>query len=773
MVRRRRVFFNALALAGAIALTPASAPHSNERLFFFGRPSDMVMSPDGARFAIKNSHGLIIARATPDLAIEQNLPLPNPGRDFAEQLGGNGPAGIVWAKDGTIWQADAYNTLRSATPDAAGRYAWHAALALHPDGTAAPTGLALDRAQRTLYVAASADNSLLCIDTRTLHRTCSVQTGVAPYGIAVAHGRIFVTNWGGALPASTRTMAKSDGTPVATDASTGAVSTGTVTVIDERAKRVVTSIRVGLHPSAILSDGTRLFVANAESDTISVISAQTLRVTRTIALGRNGIRLRSPEAFALSSDRLTLYVAESLSDDIAAIDVASGRVTRRTQTNRYPSTVLCCYGGRLIVADMKGDGSHAVLHHLPFIVGTHRAGGYNVYDYSAIVESLEAAPGRPAERSIPTRPRPSALSSMFRHVVYIIKENHTYDDFYGDLPRGNGDRGLCQFCSVSPNQHALALRFGVFDNFYVDGVLSADGHNWADSAMATDYVERSLAGFPRSYPSAGNDPLAYSSEGFIWDRVLAAGLTFRDYGEFIPDVASYTPSNARWADFYSDYLNGTSRSTFALAPQITQLAKFADVRYPSFSLRIPDQVRASEFINELHGFERVGTLPNLVLMALGNDHNAGNDPGYPTPASFVADNDLALGRIIEALSRSLFWKNTVVFVVEDDAQDGLDHVDGHRTAALVISAHNRHDLTDHTHYDQASVLATIEHIFGLRPMTRFDEHAAAIVAPFHDAVDLTPFDALPTVVPLNQMNPATNSANVDASRKDAERDAQP
>lgn len=734
---------------------------------FFGRPSDMALSHDGRTLAIKNSHGLIFVDAF-RMKVLQTLPLPNPGREFPAHLGGNGAAGIVWSDDDrAIWQADAFNTLREAVRRSNGHYEWTFAIVLHPHGTAAPIGIALAPNSHAGFVALSADNAVACIDTTRLRVTCRISTGVAPFGVLYARGRIFVSNWGGRRAQQGDPVQLSDGTPVVVSTLTGAATTGTVSVVDPKRLSVIATIPVGLHPSAMIAsrEGRFVYVANAESDSVSELSTSSLHVTRTFHLGQAGIALRSPQALALSADARSLWIAESISNDVAQLDLESGVVQRRIATEWYPSAVACCANGRLFVSNLKGVGSRGLAYHLPIIVGRNRPGGMNVYDYAGTVQALPLAGAPPAAPISSTSSR--ELRGLFHHVVYIIKENHTYDDIYGDVAEGNGDKRLCTFCAVTPNQHALARRFGIFDNFYVNGVLSADGHNWADSAVATDYVERSLSAFARSYPSAGNDPLAYSSSGFIWDRVVKARLRFRDYGEFVPDVVDYEPSTAQWRNFYRDYRDGTQRVRFRIHPGIASLAPYVDPNYPSFSLRIPDQIRASEFIKELNGFERSGNLPNLMLIALGNDHTAGTDSGYPTPEAFAADNDLALGRIVEALSHSQFWRDTVVFVVEDDAQDGYDHVDAHRTAALVISARNRGGSVDHHFYNQASVLRTIEELFGLQPMTLFDATAPPIVTPFMSTITAEPYTALPAVAPLDRMNPSGAGAAIEVRFKDA------
>lgn len=279
--------------------------------------------------------------------------------------------------------------------------------------------------------------------------------------------------------------------------------------------------------------------------------------------------------------------------------------------------------------------------------------------------------------------------SVFKHVLYIIKENRTYDQVFGDLPQGEGDSSLCQFGRmVTPNIHALAEKYVLLDNIYCNGVNSADGHQWTDEGLATVYLKKGFGGFVRSYPCcAGEDPLAYASSGFIWDKVLEKKLSFRDYGEFV--TAQITPENAKWQEHYSDFINNTNKIKINSITELASIRPFLCPTFVGFPETIPDVYRAGEFIKELNGFEKNGNFPNFMIMLLPNDHTAGTNENYPTPRAMVADNDLALGRIVEAVSKSKFWKETVIFVIEDDAQEGLDHIDGRRTEALCISPYTK------------------------------------------------------------------------------------
>jgi hypothetical protein len=349
----------------------------------------------------------------------------------------------------------------------------------------------------------------------------------------------------------------------------------------------------------------------------------------------------------------------------------------------------------------------------------------------------------------------------------VIKENRTYDQVLGDDARGDGDPSLCLFpAAVTPNHHALAAEFVLLDNFYVDADVSADGHEWTMGAYATDFVERTWPvtyggkgaievenGRPKSlgYPSEGNFDLANPKNGHLWDRARAAGLSYRSYGEFVENGAK--PGDP-----------GTTN--------VPALQGHFDPLFRSYDIGYPDAKRADRFLEELAGFEKNGELPRLVVLRLPNDHTAGTRAGSPTPRACVADNDEALGRVVEGLSKSRFWADTVVFVVEDDAQNGPDHVDAHRSVALVAGPWVKRGAVVGSLYSTASVLRTMEPILGLAPMSQFDAAAMPMYACFADKPDATPYAHRPATWPLAERNAATawgaeRSAAFDFSREDA------
>ncbi|HEX9106118.1 MAG TPA: alkaline phosphatase family protein, partial [Longimicrobiales bacterium] len=351
-----------------------------------------------------------------------------------------------------------------------------------------------------------------------------------------------------------------------------------------------------------------------------------------------------------------------------------------------------------------------------------------------------------------------------RHVIYIIKENRTYDQLLGDLPQADGDTSLVFFGrSITPNHHALAERFGIFDRFFVNAEVSADGHNWSVGAYATDYVQKTVpsnySGRGRSYDYegtnrgkvvAGDDDAAEPAVGYLWDAAARAGISFRNYGEFVDDQRR--PSGK------ISYV-GTK----------PVLAAHTDSAFPGFDLGIPDTLRANEWIRELHEFERTGDMPALEIMRLPNDHTSGVSAGAPTPRAFAADNDLALGRVIEALSHSRFWNSTVVYVLEDDAQDGPDHVDSHRSPVLVISPWSRGGVS-HRFANTTDVLATIAEILHLQPMSQFQVYGRPLRDAFGTTPDLRPYTALTPAVSLDERNPARGAGARESRRLDLRRE---
>ena len=384
---------------------------------------------------------------------------------------------------------------------------------------------------------------------------------------------------------------------------------------------------------------------------------------------------------------------------------------------------------------------------------------YDNYRRERIAEAfLRPRPGQPP------RPVPERIGepSPIRHVVYVIKENRTYDQVLGDVPEGRGDPALCIFGErVTPNQHKMVREFVLLDNTYCAGILSADGHQWSTTAIGTDYLEKSFAGWPRSYPDGmgedEDDALAYSPAGFLWDNAVKHGVSIWNFGEFAMPTCGWTDPKRKgspgWRDFWEEFLHGRGEVQISSQPSIESLRLFTPTNYVGWEMSVPDVWRARYITNQLAEWERQGAMPQLVLICLPNDHTSGTSRGCPTPAATVADNDLAFGQIVQALSHSRFWPEMVIFGIEDDPQNGWDHVSGYRTTAYVISPWAKRKAVVSTQYNTVSLLRTIEQILGLPPMNQFDAAATPMFDCFTDTPDFTPFVAVPNQVPLDEMNP--------------------
>ena len=361
-------------------------------------------------------------------------------------------------------------------------------------------------------------------------------------------------------------------------------------------------------------------------------------------------------------------------------------------------------------------------------------------------------------------------------MVYIIKENRTYDQVLGDIPEGKGDPALCVFGNrITPNQHKMVRDFVLLDNTYCSGILSADGHQWSDTAFATDYMEKSFAGFPRSYPDGMDDSdvdaLAYAPSGFLWDNVLAHGKTLRDYGEFTIGMTGWKDKNRKPApkflDFYNDFVHRTGLIDISSRPAVASLKSHIKTDTIGWDMAVPDVFRAAKFIEDFQEFERQGQMPNFIIICLPNDHTSGTAKGSPTPAAQVADNDLAFGQIVEAISHSSFWKKTCVFAIEDDPQAGWDHVSGYRTTAYVVSPYTRRQAVVSVNYNTTSLIRTMELMLGLPPMNQMDATATPMAACFTDVPDFTPFTAVPANVALDEMNPDPKAIHEPLLRRNA------
>jgi DNA-binding beta-propeller fold protein YncE len=623
-----------------------------------------------------------------------------------------------------------------------------------PDKTGSryPAGLAVSHRGNLLYVVENVGDSLAVVDPVPGQVVQRFPTDHYPYAVvAASDGQVYVSAWG----AETVTIfrARPDGRLVQP-----------------------TRLRVGFRPSALLANrsGTRLFAALAGTDQIAVIDTHQRRVLKYLndAAPAGPSEGSTPNALALSPDESRLFVAEADNNAVAVFDVSAEKpgphqtsakdgLLGRVPVDWYPTGVLL-KGTQLLVLSGKGHGSHA--NPDGPIPGTPLARPFG-YDLGQLNGTLRLLPSEMSPSTLAgysrrvaaannwNGPKVSRHYPPFKHVVYIIKENRTYDQVFGDVPQGDGDASLVFFGKdTTPNHRALALRFGLFDRFFTNAEVSSQGHIWSTAAYVTDYGEKLIpSGYSDRRGGIDGEEIDEPANGFLWTLARKKGIWFRDYGEMV------SAGDNGWP--------------------VTQKEVVADVSptYAQFDLKITDQKRADAWIAELNQFVEEGEMPALEVMHLPGDHTAGGRPGYPTPRAYMADNDLALGRIVEALSKSPFWKDTVVFVLEDDSQAGPDHVDSHRSPFFAISAYSRPGAI-HRFANTTDVVAAIEDILGLGRLSKFDYFSRPLSDVFAATPDLNTYEAIKPTANMEEMNPAQTAAailsqDIDLSAPDRVNDA--
>lgn len=670
--------------------------------------------------------------------------------------------GLAFAPDGnSLWASGGFEDVLYRYRWSDGRAELDRTIVLDPTakkGARYPAGMAFSHDGKSVYVAENLSDTIAVVDTATNAVIQRLQVDRYPYGVAVTRsGDVYVSSWG-------------DNTVTRFTSTNGWL---------RRDRRIV----VGRHPSAMLLDESRsrLYVTCASIDRIAIVSTKTGAVIGHLDDSPPAIREGStPNALALSKDG-RLFVAEADNNAVAVFDVASKRLLGRIPTEWYPSA-LAVAGDDLLVLNAKGSGTGPNPSRpqpgqtLPKTSTAYALGQINgsFMRTAATIgpAALRALTARVAVANGWTTKKKPALAGRFKHVIYIIKENRTYDQVFGDLPGADGDPSLTFFPrEVSPNHHALAERFGIFDRFVVNAEVSAQGHNWSTAAYTTDYTEKAT---PSSYSDRGrqydyqgtnrdvivdeDDDVAAPSAGYLWNLALRKKITFRDYGEFVNTA--------------DDFGIVDSAAQF---PARAALHGHVNLAYPTFNMDVFDQRRADVWLADFVRDVDRGEMAALQILWLPRDHTAGGKAGASTPRACMADNDLALGRIIEAVSHSAFWKDTVVLVLEDDAQSGPDHVDSHRSVLLVISPYSTGGAI-HRFTNTTDVLATIEEILGLDSLSQFDHYGRPLRDVFGETADLRPYDALRPAIDLNEKNPpeteaAKRSALLDLSRPDAADDA--
>jgi YVTN family beta-propeller protein len=631
----------------------------------------------------------------------------------------------------------------------------------------------------TLYAAINGQNTVDALDPNTGAIEHTWNVGIAPRELTFVGGKLYVSNEGGRQAQPGETTMGSYGTQVPANGYLGTSTTGTVSVIDPaNPSAAVGSIAVGLHPTAMYTDGNALFVANTNSDTVSVIDTSLDEVVQTIetrpwpasAVGYE------PDGIDLTKDGhllVTLGRANAVAvyrydgtpkDPVSYIGLLP--------TDYYPANVATV-GGQIVVTNTRGIDARGPAITTYKGEGTVPVSGHDTHSTTASLTRFtlpsdraiardtatvfaqngwgkndvqEASGGRAAPVPVPTR---IGDPSTIKHVFLIVKENRTYDQVLGDMGEGNGDPSLTQFGEkATPNQHALSRQFGLYDNTYDVGTNSAEGHNWLMQGDNPEYTESSAGEYQRSYDTE-EDVLGHQRSGFLWTAVESAGATARNYGEF--EYMEGKPPGT-WQQYYcasKSVQNGGDPAQLTspdlkgnYGSVIPSLNQIADPQSPPFDLSIPDIYRYQIWKQD---FEKNGPA-NFNMVWLSSDHTG----GPTTPESGVADNDLATGEIVDTISHSKYWKNSAIFVLEDDSQDGADHVDGHRAPVQVISPWAQHGKVINTFYSQISAVRTIEQILGAQPLNEKVAAATPMYDAFTSKPNYKPFDAVPNQIPLTE-----------------------
>ncbi|MGC4036981.1 MAG: bifunctional YncE family protein/alkaline phosphatase family protein [Chitinophagaceae bacterium] len=609
-----------------------------------------------------------------------------------------------------------------------------------------PAGFDIDEAAYRLYVVTKENNSLYTIDLKTKSVLQKDTLNAEGYTCLLSADKteLYVSVWGG----------------------------DRVAIFNTKTRKFTGSIPVGDNPNDLCMSGRYLFVANANDNSVSVIDLKSKSVIETLnaALYPNSVPGSTTNSVALSANGKTLYIANADNNCVAVFDVSIPGKSKSKgfiPVGWYPTCVRTA-GSKIYIANGKGytslpnpnapgpyDGDTTISFHQ----GSTRKVENNQY-IGGLFKGTLSIINPPTEKQLSVysqqvyantpynknkelesvgetgNPIPVKIgdASPIKHVFYIIKENRTYDQVLSDIPEGNGDTSLLLFGEkITPNLHALAKEFVLLDNFYVDAEVSADGHNWSMGGYANDYLEKTwptnYGGRGGVYDAEGNREIANNKGGFIWDHCARAGISYRTYGEFADD---YKPNIPVLKNHFCPY-------------------------YTSWDQTVRDTTRVGQWKRDFDSLVAANALPKLNTLRIINDHTEGLSKGRPTPFAHCADNDLACGMFVEYLSKSPVWKESVVFILEDDAQDGPDHIDAHRSTTYVAGGLVKRRFVDHTMYSTTSVLRTIELILGLAPMSQYDASAVSMWRCFQSTPDLTPFTAKPLQWDINEKNTVLNA----------------
>jgi len=696
-----------------------------------------------------------------------------------------GQGAPAWSPDSkALWlgQKDAL-TRFAVNPDGTLGTGARVALAKVGTNSALPAQPLYSADGSTLYAPLNGQNTVVALDPATGAVRQTWPVGTAPREIALAGNKLYVSNEGGRAAQPGEPTINSYGTDVPADPFLGTSTTGTLSVIDTAATPTATvrSVNVGLHPTSLYRSGTALFVANTNSDTVSVVDTTKDEVVQTIATqpwpsSKSGYE---PDGITLTKDG-HLLVTLGRANAVAVYRYAGTpqepvSFVGLLPTDYYPTDIATA-GDRVVVTNTRGIGARGPALTFNKGTGTTPATGPGTHSTTASLTRFALPSDQQTARHTSTVftqngwgpsdtdvkqangnrqaavPVPKRLGdpSTIQHVFLLVKENRTYDQVLGDDARGNGDPSLTQFgATVTPNQHALAKQFGLYDNTYDVGTNSAEGHNWVMQGDNPEYTESSAGEYVRSYDTEG-DVLGHQRSGFLWTAAQAAGKTARNFGEFTKFETK--PAGATWQKYYcatKGVENGGDPAALT-DPSIRQdtespipsLNAISNHDYPKFDTNIPDTYRYQIWKQE---FEKNGPA-NLNTFWLSSDHTG----GAPSPEAQVADNDVAVGRIVDEISHSKYWASSAIFVLEDDSQNGADHVDGHRAPVQVISPWAQHGKVDSTYYSQLTMVRTIEQILGAQPLNQKVAAATPMYGAFTNKADTTPFTALPNQIPLTE-----------------------
>ncbi|MGW5252990.1 bifunctional YncE family protein/alkaline phosphatase family protein [Streptomyces sp. NPDC004012] len=736
------------------------APYGSRTVIDDGKIMSSSVSPDGSHLAasITDGDAALVIMDLKTGQVKQRVGT-NAKDDLRINSGSVGQEGPTYSPDGSqLWlgQSDGYTKF---TVNADGTLANPQAVSIPADGSKhALVGAAVFSADgSTVYSAVNGQNRVVAIDAATGTVKQSWAVGNAPRGLAVVGDRLYVSNEGGRPAKTGDTTINSYGTQVPANPKTGATTTGTVSVIDlAEPSAAVGSIEVGLHPTAVYAKKGAVFVTNTADNNVSVIDSRKNKVVQTIATQPwpEASVGYEPNAVSLTDDG-HLLVTLGRANAVAVYRYTSPQQPASyvglLPTDYFPSEIATV-GKNVVVSNTRGVDArrpHSAGH------GTHdttssltqftlpddrviKAQTAKVFKQNGWTRgSVTLARGESHAKPVPVPARLGDPSTI-KHVFLLVKENRTYDQVFGDMPQGNGDASLTQFGeNVTPNQHALARQFGLYDNFYDVGTNSAEGHNWLMQADNPEYTESSAGEYTRSYDTE-DDALGHQKSGFIWTGAQAAGKSVKDYGEF--QSFESKPSGATWQNLYCDAKNmdATGQKTaypIQTGSAIPSLNKVSVPGFPLFDLNVPDVYKYQIWKQD---FEKNGPA-NLNMFWFSNDHTG----GPANAAAEVADNDLAVGRMVDRITHSKYWKDSAIFVVEDDSQAGLDHVDGHRAPIQIISPWAKHGTVDNHYYSQITMIRTIEQILGIHPMNQKDSAATPMYGAFTGRANNTPFTAVP------------------------------